>query len=161
MRNSLFVALVLVVASSQENTQKNVWMIIIKVIVNRQLFNNNNSFFQCFSNINILADFTKFIFAHQITSNSLYLINRKQRAKIVFIFSQGALNFKRLCVQYTGHQAFRKLFVVTKDQCLCLLQDVSRKDCNLAAQLLQRSKSHHRVHKLSEVSSPAQLIQSQ
>ncbi|XP_037551388.1 brain-enriched guanylate kinase-associated protein isoform X2 [Nematolebias whitei] len=29
--------------------------------------------------------------------------------------------------------------------------DLYRKDCNLAAQLLQRSKSHHRAHKLSEL----------
>lgn len=34
------------------------------------------------------------------------------------------------------------------------LQELYRKDCNLAAQLLQCSKSHYRAHKMSEVSCP-------
>lgn len=33
----------------------------------------------------------------------------------------------------------------------CFFQDLYRKDCNLAAQLLQCSKSHYRAHKMSEV----------
>lgn len=44
-------------------------------------------------------------------------------------------------------------------QPFCLLQDLYRKDCNLAAQLLQCSKSHYRAHKMSEVSSPTLLLQ--
>lgn len=43
---------------------------------------------------------------------------------------------------------------MTQQQCLSFpCQDLYRKDCNLAAQLLQCSKSHHRGHKLSEVNS--------
>lgn len=48
-----------------------------------------------------------------------------------------------------------KCFANFKEEVIfCFLQELYRKDCNLAAQLLQCSKNYDRAHKLSEVMRP-------